>query len=125
MFWQRWFKRPSQVGTVRENAVVSFDCVFVFPNAATTIAAVMSTKYEIRAESVPGRPKERESTKKEDPKALFEYCCNRNTLLFHQFQIVYFSVSSNHTDNIGGFGQTTDIEAVVVAEIGDLSALQS
>ena len=58
MFWQRWFKRPSQVGTVRENDVVVFDCVFVFPNAATTIAAVMSTKYEIRADSVLGRPKE-------------------------------------------------------------------
>ena len=42
MFWQIWFKRPSQVGTVRENAFVSFDCVFVFPNTATTIGMVTS-----------------------------------------------------------------------------------
>ena len=40
MFWQRWFKRPSQVGTVREAAVVGFDCVFIFPNTATTIAVI-------------------------------------------------------------------------------------
>ena len=46
-FWQSWHKCPSQAGTVRENAVVVFGCVFVFPNTATTIAAVMSTKYEI------------------------------------------------------------------------------
>lgn len=47
MFWQRWFKRPSQVGTVRGNAVVSFDSVFVFPNTATTIEVVSFSSEKI------------------------------------------------------------------------------
>ena len=60
---------------------------------------------------------------KEDPEALFEYRCNRNALLFHQFQIVHFPICSDHTDNIGCLGQVGDVEAVVVAVVGDLSAL--
>ena len=45
------------MGRHNKTAVVLFDCGFLCLNTATTIAAVMSTKYEIRAESVPGRPK--------------------------------------------------------------------
>ena len=46
MLWQRWHKCPARYGTVRENAVVSFDCVFVFPNTATTIEVVTSTPVQ-------------------------------------------------------------------------------
>ena len=44
------------------------------------------------------------SKKKEDPKALFEYRCNRNTLLFHQFQIMHLLVGGDHTDDVGCLG---------------------
>ena len=42
MFWQSWLKRPSQVGTVRGNAVVVFDCGFPCLVDATTIVVVTS-----------------------------------------------------------------------------------
>ena len=52
----RWETGMIHLEYLRENAVVLVDCVFIFLNTATSIAAVMSTKYEIRVESVPGRP---------------------------------------------------------------------
>ena len=42
MFWQKWFKRPSQVGT-KKAAVVGLGCGFVTMMSATTIEAVMRT----------------------------------------------------------------------------------
>ena len=47
----------------KQNRSRAFDCGFVSLMSATTIAAVMSTECEIRAKSVPGRPK---GNKKED-----------------------------------------------------------
>ena len=60
------------MGRHKKTAVVLVDCGFVSLMSATTIGTVMSTKCEIRVDSVPGRPK-RESIKKEDSEALLSF----------------------------------------------------
>ena len=86
-----------------ENAFMLVECVFPVFNTATTIGCgykPFRAQFERIACPVAQKEKKRKA-KIEDPKALFEYRCNRNTLLFHQFQIMHLPVGGDDTDNVG------------------------
>jgi len=79
------------------------ECVSSFPQYRDNDRSVYKP-FRAQFERIACPVAQEKKRKKEDPKALFEYRCNRNTLLFHQLQIIYLLVGGDDTDNVGCLG---------------------